>query len=209
MTEEAKPLNIYQRVNQVRQKIDYIQKDKSVSTGGGSYKAVTHDMVTAMVRQHMIDAGIVCFPYLVASASMPKEDGSKQFRYEATYDFTFANADIPDEKIVIRIQTHAMDNADKAPLKALSMGKKGAVLKLFEIETGEDEEGRKHEVSGMDEQRLTDFLTAIGDAANTEELLKQYTTAYKAAQEAQDKDAMAVIIKAKDNQKAKLTKAAA
>jgi hypothetical protein len=39
-------LNIYQRVNAVRQKIDYIKKDKDVDTGRGSYKAVTHDMVT-------------------------------------------------------------------------------------------------------------------------------------------------------------------
>ena len=57
----AQLLNLAQRINQVRRGIDYIQKDKSVSTGtSGSYKAVTHDQVTAMVRQHMIDAGIIC-----------------------------------------------------------------------------------------------------------------------------------------------------
>ena len=35
--------NIYQRINEVRKAIGYVQKDKAVSTGGGSYKAVTHD----------------------------------------------------------------------------------------------------------------------------------------------------------------------
>lgn len=137
--------NLMQRIIEVRKQVDYIQKDKSVSTGGGSYKAVTHDAVTGILREHMNKAGIVCFPALVASASLPKEDGAKQFRYEATYDFTFVNADDPTDRIVIRIEAHAMDNADKAPGKALSYAKKYAMLKLFEIETGEDEESRYQE----------------------------------------------------------------
>jgi hypothetical protein len=200
-------LNIYQRVNAVRQKIDYIQKDKSVSTGGGSYKAVTHDMVTAMVRQHMIEAGIVCYPTLVESASLPKEPEAKQFRYEATYDFAFVNIDQADDRICIRIQAHAMDNADKAPGKALSYAKKYAVLKLFEIETGEDEESRTHEPDAMPESVLVDFLATISEAATTEALLKAYTTAYKAAEASQDKNAMSAIIKKKDERKSTLAKA--
>ena len=52
MTEKT-ALNLYQRINEIRKKVDYIQKDKAVSTGGGSYKAVTHDAVTAILRQHM------------------------------------------------------------------------------------------------------------------------------------------------------------
>lgn len=199
-------LNIYQRVNAVRKKIDYIQKDKSVSTGGGSYKAVTHDMVTAMVRQHMIDAGIVCYPSLVDSASLPKEPEAKQFRYEATYDFHFVNEESPEDKICIRIQAHAMDNADKAPGKAISYAKKYAILKLFEIETGEDEESRTHEPESMPETVLADYLAAIDGAATIDDLQKQFTAAYKAAEAAQDKAAMASIIKRKDDRKKALAK---
>lgn len=140
-------MNIYQRINEVRKAISYVQKDKSVSTGAGSYKAVTHDQVTGMVREHMVKNGIVSYPVLVESTSLPKEvnaqmEMAKQFRYEATYDIVFVNMDEPSEAITIRIQAHAMDNADKACGKALSYAKKYAVLKLFEIETGEDEESR-------------------------------------------------------------------
>lgn len=142
--------NLYQRINEVRKAIGYVQKDKAVSTGQGSYKAVTHDQVTAMVRSHMIDAGIVCYPELMASASIPKEEGSKQFRYEATYAFHFVNADEPTDRLTVTIQAHAMDNADKAPGKALSYAKKYAVLKVFEIETGEDEESRFKETEAFD-----------------------------------------------------------
>ena len=135
-------LNLYQRINEIRKKVDYIQKDKSVSTGGGSYKAVTHDQVTAIVREHMITFGVVCIPNLQASKAHDRVGDSKQFRYDATYSFDFVNMDKPEEKLTILIEAHAMDNADKAPGKALSYAKKYAVLKLFEIETGEDEESR-------------------------------------------------------------------
>lgn len=161
-------MNLFKLINQVREKISYVQKDKSVSTGGGSYRAVSHDQVTALVRQHMMDAGIVCVPYLVESQSMPKEEGSKQFRYEATYDFTFVNVEVPEDRLTIRIQAHAMDNADKAPGKALSYAKKYAVLKLFEIETGEDEESRFKEAEEFD---LAGWSAKI-DAAGSKEVIQ-------------------------------------
>lgn len=160
--------NLYQRINEVRKAIGYVQKDKAVSTGQGSYKAVTHDQVTAMVRSHMIDAGIVCYPELMASASIPKEEGSKQFRYEATYAFHFVNADEPTDRLTVTIQAHAMDNADKAPGKALSYAKKYAVLKVFEIETGEDEESRFKEFEAFDLLAWSEKI----DAATTKDVMQ-------------------------------------
>lgn len=206
-------MNIYQRINAVRKAIKYVQKDKDVSTGkGGSYRAVTHDMVTAMVRPHMVEHGVVCFPALVSSAvsvAPPNADGTpaKQIRYEATYDFHFVNEADPNDKIVLRIEAHAMDNADKAPGKAISYAKKYAVLKLFEIETGEDDESRT-EQGGMDEKRLTDFCTLIADSENMESLQKNFTKAYRAAQEEDDRAAMATLTKAKDTRKDALGRAA-
>jgi hypothetical protein len=37
-------MNIYQRINEVRKKVDYAKKEKAVE----SYKAVTHDQITAL-----------------------------------------------------------------------------------------------------------------------------------------------------------------
>jgi hypothetical protein len=191
-------LNLFQRINECRKKIDYIQKDKSVSTGGGSYKAVTHDAVTAIVRTHMVDFGIVSYPVLVESLMNPpivNVDGtqSKQMRYEATYDFHFVNADKPEDRLTIRIQAHAMDNADKAPGKALSYAKKYAILKLFEIETGEDEESR-YQSEGLSDDRVELLITKIKLAEGDEK--KQ---AYK--------DAIAECVKANDVSAANAIKA--
>ena len=205
--EESKSMdrNLFQRINTVRKAIGYVQKDKSVSTGGGSYKAVTHDQVTAMVRGPMIEAGIVCFPTLVESVMNPpmiNVDGSqaKQSRYDATYDFTFVNVDNPDDSIVIRLQAHAMDNADKAPGKALSYAKKYALLKLFEIETGEDEESRYQ----RDEFPLVAYIDRINACADMDSLKTVYGEAVGAAQDANDKEAVKHIAKAKDARKAAL-----
>lgn len=190
-------MNLFQRINEVRKDINYVQKDKSVSTGGGSYKAVTHDQVTGMVRAHMVKHGIVSYPVLVESASLPKEGEAKQFRYEATYDFHFVNIDDAKDEIVIRIQAHAMDNADKAPGKALSYAKKYAILKLFEIETGEDEESRYQEK----EFDLAHWAEVLKTSKNLDELKANYLNAVKEANDLKDTNGFKQITAVKDQLK--------
>jgi len=193
-------LNLYQRINEIRKKVDYIQKDKSVSTGGGSYKAVTHDQVTAILRSHMTEYGVICVPNLVTSKANDKVGDAKQFRYDATYSFDFINMDKPEEKCTIIMEAHAMDNADKAPGKALSYAKKYAVLKLFEIETGEDEESRY----SQDDFDVNAHIALIKAAVNMDELKELYANAFGDANDAKDKTAVKLIVKAKDDRKKEL-----
>lgn len=202
-----KPLNLYQRIIEIRKKVDYIQKDKRVSTGtSGSYQAVTHDAVTGILRQHLNEYGIICIPTLVASKSNDYRNAeSKQFRYDATYSFDFVNCDKPEEKLTIVIEAHAMDNADKAPGKALSYAKKYAVLKLFEIETGEDEESRYQTA----DFNLEMYLDMLKGAENMDDLRTIFADAMGAANDAKDKEAAKTIIKAKDARKEAIAKAAA
>lgn len=191
-------MNIYQKINEVRKALNYIQKDKSVSTGGGSYKAVTHDAVTALARKHFIDQGIVCVPNLVESHSDQKEDGAKQSRYRATYTFDFVNCDKPEDKITVRIEAHAMDNADKAPGKAISYAKKYAVLKLLEIETGEDEESRYQ----RDEIDPVPFVERMEACETIDELKAVYSEAFNAADG--QLNVQKIIIAAKNNNKKRI-----
>lgn len=198
-----KTLNLYQRINEIRKKVDYIQKDKKVSAGtSGSYQAVTHDAVTGILREHMITFGVVCIPLLVSSKANDRVGDSKQFRYDATYSFDFVNCDVPQEKLTIVIEAHAMDNADKAPGKALSYAKKYAVLKLFEIETGEDDESR-YQTSEID----VEFYVNLIKSAETMDVLKRvFADGFGAANTAKDKEAAKTILKAKDERKAELAK---
>lgn len=197
-------MNIYQRINEVRKSITYIQKDKSVSAGpAGSYRAVTHDAVTGMIRQHLVEHGIIIAPTLIDSVFHAKEDGAKQRLYSASYDVRFINMDAPDECVTIRIEAHALDNGDKAPGKAISYATKYAILKLFNIETGEDEESRYQ----REEFDVTPHLDKIAAADSLDSLKSEYVTAYTAAQNAGDKEASRTIMAAKDNRKKQLESA--
>lgn len=138
-------MNIFQRVNEVRKAVEYVRKDKRVGEGG--YLAVTHDAVTSLVRAHLITHGIVIVPTIISSSvqltGTSTAKGIPFIRYEARYKFEVVNADEPQDRFSVEIEAHAIDQGDKAPGKALSYAKKYCVLKLCEIESGEEEEARE------------------------------------------------------------------
>lgn len=204
MSGNGNSMNLYQRINEVRKAINYIQKDKAVSAGpAGSYKAVTHDAVTGMVRQHLVEKGVIIAPTLISSVFHPKEEGAKQRLYSAFYDVRFINMDAPDECLTIRIESHALDNGDKAPGKAISYATKYAILKLFNIETGEDEESRYQ----REEFDVFPYIDKIASADDLDALKANFAEAYTAAQNAGDKEASKTIIAAKDTRKKQLEQA--
>ena len=53
--------NLYSRLNEVRKKVAYIKKDANIDN---RYLAVSHDMVTAMVRDHLIEQEVFIVPSL-------------------------------------------------------------------------------------------------------------------------------------------------
>lgn len=135
--------NIYQRINEVMKEVEYVQKDASVSTGGGSYKAVTHDMVLAVLRKAMIKNGIVTRLELLRSEMLQMRNAdNKMHLYSADFAVSFVNIDNPTDCLTTTINAHANDNGDKAPGKAASYAVKYAMLKTFGLETGETDEGR-------------------------------------------------------------------
>ena len=140
--------NIYQRINAVMKKISYVQKDKAISGGGQNYKAVTHDNVTAMIRGHLVEEGIVVQLEQLKGELLIRRDLTKDIKmhlYQGSYAISFVNIDDPQDKATVTIDAHAADNGDKAPGKASSYATKYAMLKMFSIETGENEESRNYE----------------------------------------------------------------
>jgi len=141
-------MNIYQRINEVRKKVAYVQKDKRVQEGGG-YMAVTHDAVTAMLRDALVESGIVITMSVIdssiADTGTTTAKGTPFIRYSARYEVRFVNVETPEDWLCINVESHALDVGDKAPGKAMSYAKKYAVLKTFEIETGEDDESREEQ----------------------------------------------------------------
>lgn len=200
-------LNLYQRINAIRQKVSYVKKDKAVSTGGeGSYKAVTHDQVCSITREHLVEHGVVCVPYLVSSKSLPplqiegQQKVNRQWRYEAIYDFKFINIDKPSEFEVVRVEGHALDSGDKAPGKALSMCRKYASLKLFEIASGDEEENRYAEKEEV-EFDLQFNIDVLKGCESLDSLKENYIKSVNQATLAKNSNAIKELAKVKDEVK--------
>ena len=138
-------LNIYQRLNEIRKSVDYLKKDAKVQ----GYKAVSHDMVTSEVRKHLITNGVMVVPRqisgVIEDAGKASSNGVPFTRYVAFYEIDFVNIDDPDDKCTVSIGSVAEDLNDKGPGKAVSYATKYAFLKVFSIETGEDDESRQEQ----------------------------------------------------------------
>lgn len=139
-----KEWNIYQRINWVRSQIGYVKKTKVVV--GHGYKAVTHDEVTAMIRPHLIKAGVATVQTLTSSTftdtGQQTKNGVPIHLYTGGYNLSLVNVDNPEDVVTSYVEAQALDVGDKASGKSMSYAKKYFYLKTFDIETGEDEESR-------------------------------------------------------------------
>lgn len=163
--------NIYQRINAVMQEVDYVQKDKAVSGGGASYKAVTHDQAVSVLRKSLVKNGIVIRTVQLSGEFLQMRDMNakpepvKMGLYTGSYDIHFVNIDSPDDFATVSVQAHANDNGDKAPGKAMTYAVKAAMLKLFTLETGEDEESRaeQNDPSTISNEQQMELFTLLCD----------------------------------------------
>jgi len=145
-------LNIYQRINKIMIDVEYVQKDTAISGGGANYKAVSHDQVVSVLRRSMVNHGVVVVPRQISGEFIIKRDLTltppvKMGLYTGSYDIDFVNIDVDhcSDKVTVSVQAHANDNGDKAPGKALSYAVKSAMLKVFSLETGENDESREEQ----------------------------------------------------------------
>lgn len=134
------------------QEVTYVQKDKAVSGGGQSYKAVTHDQVVSVARASLVQNGIMIYPNQLSGEFLVMRDINAQPQpvkmglYSGKYEINFVNIDNGEDKITVTIEAHAQDNGDKAPGKALTYATKSAVLKVLNLETGENDESRAEQM---------------------------------------------------------------
>ena len=145
-TEEAAvsavPLTLLQRLHAVMQEVSYVQKDKPVSFGTGSYKAVTHDAVTAKIRPSLVKHGILYYPVAITRNEQKIADATPKrnamWRTELDMTVRFRNVDNGADYIDVQTVGYGCDTGDKGPGKAESYAVKYALLKAFGLETGED-----------------------------------------------------------------------
>jgi hypothetical protein len=186
--------NIYQRLQAVMQEVSYIKKDATV-TGGGTYKAVTHDMVTAVVRPHFVKQGIIVVPRLidgaVVSTGRDTKAGTPIIRYEGRYEVSFVNVDDPTDVCMMPVSAHAEDQGDKAPGKALSYAVKGAILKVLLLESGESDESRVPEDAPepLSDAEIEGLKKKLGEVKSKAALRDALKAAFAVCAKAKDQEA--------------------
>ena len=127
------------------QEVETVFKNVDIKTyGGPSYKGVSHDDVAKLLHLPLAKQGIV------AVSSMDNHEltegvtsnGNKVYISNVWASVELINADDPSERI--RTQSFAMgfDSQDKGAGKAYSMAIKYCFLKLFMLESADNEEER-------------------------------------------------------------------
>lgn len=140
-------LNLWQRINHVRDECTPVAKDKEVGSGNFAYKVATHEDLNKMLRPLLVKYGLVDFVSIHERSIVDtgKKQGQKLLpvlRYEGQYIYTVQNIDAPDDNVAILVEGHGEDAGDKGPGKATTYALKTGRSKMFSVTTGEDEEGR-------------------------------------------------------------------
>lgn len=149
--------NLFQKISQVMQDIQYLQKDDKVSTGAsGSYKAMSEEKVTQVVRESLIANGLVILP--VAQSHNREELRDKEGvlkGYLSIVDTQYKIVDIATGQFELLASSGTgADTQDKGVGKAMTYSYKYLLLRTFSIPTGEDPD--KISSATLDEQHEAD-----------------------------------------------------
>jgi len=131
-------MNIYKKLLEVRKTVPYLQKTAS----GSQYKYTGSSQVLSSVREKLDELGLVLITRITNSklTSEANSKGTMVNMTELTLEFTWVNAEKPEETIVIPFYAQGVDLAgEKGVGKALTYGEKYFILKQFNIATDQDD----------------------------------------------------------------------
>jgi hypothetical protein len=128
--EEAKPLNLFQKIHGVMRDIEYLNKDDSISFGNTKYKAISEEKVTSTVRAALLKYGLVIMP-------VEQEHHKEGNLSTVNTKYKIVDIDTGQYETIVSSGTGA-DSQDKGVGKAMTYSYKYLLLRTFAIPTGED-----------------------------------------------------------------------
>ena len=129
--------NIYQRIRDVIAEGEGYIKRGSAGQGTG----VLYDEAIAVLTPLLTKHGIV-FSVEKTGESRSRKNAKDNYIYECDFNVHYINIDEPSDRFTTLVEAHAMDSGDKAPGKAITYAAKISLLKVFQIETGLNDESR-------------------------------------------------------------------
>lgn len=133
-------MNIYQKINEVMKRIEYLTKDDKVSFGTTNYKAISEEKVTTSVRKELVSLGIVIAPIeqTMNVTELIRSDKTVNQRADVNVKYRIQNIDDVNDYIIVSSSGSGVDTQDKAIGKAMTYAYKYMLLRTFAIPTGED-----------------------------------------------------------------------
>lgn len=140
--QSAGPLNLFQKLVEVRKSIPALHKDAK----GYNYSYVTGSQILAGIQRAMNDYGVLLFPKIdtqnVESGETVSAKGKKtmQFRVHGRMTYTWINADNPNETLEVPFM-YAAANEDvaKALGSALTYAERYFLIKSFNLPTDNED----------------------------------------------------------------------
>lgn len=138
-------MNIYEKIHQVMQDIQYLQKDGFVETGNGKgYKAMTDEKVASTLRPALLKARLVILPVSMETARSDEDvtdnyGKTKKNRVtDCRVSYRIFDIDNPSDFVDVVSAGTGVDTQDKGIGKAMTYARKYMLLNTFLIPTGND-----------------------------------------------------------------------
>ncbi|MBB6285238.1 ERF family protein [Geobacillus subterraneus] len=145
--EQPKPLNIYQKLVEIRKTVDVFVKDSQ----GYGYRYVSGTQVLKKIREKMDELGVLLVPivlnqnhsmfnYTVYDRENKRERPKTDFVVTGDMKYVWINADDPSDRIEIPWQYMGQqDDISKAFGSALTYTERYFLMKFFSVPTDEDD----------------------------------------------------------------------
>lgn len=124
-------VNIYEKISAIMQDVQYLAKDDQVKFGTTSYKALSEEKVTSIMRAELIKHKLVIYPIQQTSSRT-----GQITHVDVTY--RLVNVENKEEYIDIVSCGDGADSQDKGSGKAMTYAFKYMWLRTFALPTGED-----------------------------------------------------------------------
>ena len=130
-------MNIYQKLIEVRKAIPFLKKDKE----GYQFKFVSSSQTLGALREAMDANNLLLIPRVMSERVLGHETkkGDHQYFTVLGMEFTWVNAEVPEETIVCSWTGQGLDDGEKGVGKALTYAEKYFMLKFFNVPTDKDD----------------------------------------------------------------------
>lgn len=134
-------MNIYEKMLLIASELNNVEKTTELDVGKGGKKPVFGEQdVLGAVKPLLLKYKVYGYPYarrIIDSGTLAQGERSVNFmRVDTTY--RFVNVEKPEEYVEVTSYGDGLDSGDKAPGKALTYSDKYALMKAFQIVTGDD-----------------------------------------------------------------------